>query len=125
MNEIKVLKKYLAQRKRWHKWNVFNRNDSDFQRLRRQEGAIWVLLIFFINFSNLHFDSKANYIWSVFLLCFVAYLIYQLYRTRKLLALFEWSAIQSCDELIAKLENMSTEQAGAGYPPQGVGSPDP
>ena len=43
----------------------------------------------------------------------------------KLRSIFEWTAIQNYDELIAQLEKSNTEQAVPGYPPQGVGSPEP
>ena len=129
MNDIQLLKKYSAQRKKWKNWECFSKG-TDLQRLSRLEGSSWSLLVLFAvsisrTIGHLNDHSLFSKLLPLFILCFMGYLSFEIHRAMKLRSIFERTAIQNYDELIAQLENSNTEQAVPGYPPQGVGSPEP
>jgi hypothetical protein len=112
---IKYLQRFAARRRRFD----FYSNDSDIERLRRYEKALYTLLI--STFSGLlalikiAFDEPNSTGWiifAIFLFGYFSYLAFEFARVQKAIDLFIKNGIQSVEELLGIIPQ--AEQGGGG-----------
>ncbi|MCX6898254.1 MAG: hypothetical protein NT105_06095 [Verrucomicrobia bacterium] len=114
MNDIECLEKFIRQRKRWKDWDSYP-NMSDFKRLQLLVNAETEGMgLFIIGLVAIDFGSSFGLFGigsSVCVLGFVIYLFVDRSKNRRLLEIFQSTAIQNASDVIDEIKRRNADQA--------------